>query len=68
MRLRVSAASQIIWQSGVLKAASRGEVRFVPLRVPAEVLKPRIYSLELSGITASGSSEMLSSYSFTVVP
>ena len=67
-RLRLPAPSQIIWQSGALKAASRGEIRFVALKVPAEVLKPRNYILELSGITARGSSELFGSYSFTVVP
>jgi hypothetical protein len=67
-QLRTPAESQIIWQSGALRPASRGETRFVPLSLPAAVLKPRHYTLELSGVTAIGSPEVLSSYSFTVVP
>ncbi len=66
--LRAQGESQVIWQSGTLRAASRGGVRFVALSLPAGVLRPRNYTLELSGVTANGSPELLSSYSFTVVP
>jgi hypothetical protein len=67
-RLRAPAAGQVIWQSGALTAATRGESRFVPLSLPAGVLKPGNYTLELSGTQANGSPEFLSSYAFTVVP
>ena len=67
-RLRIPAREPDHLAKRRIEAASRGEIRFVPLRLPAAVLKPRNYTLELSGITAIGSPELLSSYSFTVVP
>jgi hypothetical protein len=40
----------------------------IPVTVPANLLTPRAYTLELTGISARGDAEPLDSYPFRVVP
>ncbi len=58
--------NKIIWQSGKLKATGANKV--LNIRFPAKLVKPQIYSLEVSGIKAGGAPENVSSYPFKVVP
>jgi hypothetical protein len=59
------ATGQIVWRSGTLKTGGKPhELRF---KLPASLLKPQNYVLELSGISARGARENLSSYPFKVV-
>src|SRR2546423_6658479 len=61
--LKDPATDQVIWRSGRLKA--NGKV--VAVRLPAGLLKPQHYTLELTGSPGSGPAEIISSYPFTVV-
>jgi hypothetical protein len=61
------AANTTVWRSGKLEAASRGGSKFVPVRVPATLLKSRHYSLQLTGVPTQGAGELLSAYTFRVV-
>jgi len=63
--LKNPATGQIVWRSGNLKAS--GKSRTVRVRLPASSLNAQNYTVELSGISASGATENLSSYSFRVV-
>ena len=65
--LQNPATNQIIWRSGKLKARSRGQSKTVSVRLPASLLKPQNYSLELNGIPTTGAAEIISSYPLKVV-
>lgn len=65
--LQNQANGQILWQSGKLKYAATGSGQVLKLRFPAGLLKPNIYSLEVSGVKPDGTSEIISNYSFKVV-
>ncbi len=59
--------SRILWQSGKIKSKSNGANPILSINFPASLLKSQIYSLEVSGISADGSAEIISDYSFKVV-
>jgi hypothetical protein len=61
--LKNPATRQIIWRSGKLKPSAQT----IPVRIRAALLQPQNYTLELSGISASGNSDIVGSYTFTVV-
>lgn len=56
---------QTVWTSGRL--ATSGNNRLVRLRLPASLLKPQNYVLELSGISGNGAAEIVGSYAFRVM-
>jgi hypothetical protein len=56
-----------LWRNGKLKASSRGDDRTLNVSFSAGLLKPQLYSLQVSGISANGQSEVLSDYPFKVV-
>ena len=58
---------QELWRSGKLKASSRGDNRTLKVSFSAGLLKPQVYALQVSGISANGQSEVLSDYPFKVV-
>ena len=58
---------QELWSSGKLKASSRGDNRTLSVSVSAGLLRPQGYTMQVSGISASGQSEVLSDYPFKVV-
>jgi|ERR1043166_1379408 cell division protein FtsB len=58
---------QELWRSGKLKASSRGADRSLNVSFSAGLLKSQIYALQVSGISATGQSEVLSDYPFKVV-
>lgn len=63
--LKNPATGQISWRSGTLKSGATG--RALRVRLPASLLHTQNYSVELSGIPASGSAEIVGSYPFRVV-
>jgi Skp family chaperone for outer membrane proteins len=65
--LRSPSDNRILWQSGKLKSNKVGENKRLKLSFPAALLKPQIYSIEVSGIAADGEAEIISDYSFRVV-
>jgi len=58
---------QELWRTGKLKASAKGEDRVLNVSLPAGLLKPQGYALQVSGISANGHSEVLSDYPFKVV-
>ena len=65
--LKDPASSQIVWRSGRLAASSSGDGPRVSITVPASVLKPQHYSLELIGRSAAGASEVVGTYTVRIV-
>jgi hypothetical protein len=61
------ATNRILWRSPVLTPTSRRQP-VVSVFVPASLLKPQHYSLDLSGRHAAGASAIVGSYVFQVVP
>jgi hypothetical protein len=66
--LKDPATNQIVWRSGRLTSFLRGNDPAVTVIVPASVLKPQHYSLELIGRKASGASEVVGSYTVRIAP
>jgi hypothetical protein len=66
--LKDPAVNTIIWRSPwVASTTARGRSA-VRVALPASVLKPQHYSLDLSGRRASAASEVIGSYAFQIVP
>jgi hypothetical protein len=62
--LKEDAAATELWRSGPLTAASKDGSKVLNVRVPAGLLKSRIYSLVVSGIDREGAPELVSDYPF----
>lgn len=62
--LRNPATGNIIWRSGRLKTSGQ---RIVRVSLRASLFNPQNYVLELSGISATGTADLVSSYPFRVV-
>lgn len=58
---------QELWRSGKLKARSKGNAQALSVSFSTSLLKPQAYTLQVSGISASGKSEVMSDYPFKVV-
>ena len=58
---------QQLWHSGKLKARSKSNAQALSVSFSASLLKPQAYTLQVSGISASGKSEIMSDYPFKVV-
>lgn len=65
--LRDPSTGEAVWRSGRLSARSTGPDRSVGLQVPASLLKPQNYTLELSGRARGGPAEYVTGYAFRVV-
>jgi hypothetical protein len=65
--LKDLATTRIIWHSGRLKAASGGAAKIVSVSLPARLLKPQNYGMELTGIPARGVPQYMSSYAFASI-
>lgn len=65
--LKDPAGARNLWQSGRLKSKSNGSGRALSVGFPAALLKSQIYSLEVSGVAADGTTEIIGDYSFRVV-
>ena len=61
------ASNQMLWRSGNLKARTNGAGKAVVVDFPAQLLKPKTYILQVSGIALNGKSEVMSDYPFGVV-
>jgi hypothetical protein len=77
--LKESDTDRIVWHGDRLAAAVSGEAPMVPVAVPANLLKPRAYVLELTGYStadnaadkaagdgAADGGEIIGSYAFHV--
>ena len=62
--LKNPATSQIMWRSGRLKARPKDKLS---ISLPASLLKPQNYTLEVTGKARGGAAEFISSYTFRVV-
>ena len=65
--LRDPAAGQITWRSATLQASGATGSKTVSIILGADLLKPRTYTLEVSGIAARGTAESVGIYPFRVV-
>ena len=65
--LKDLAANTIVWRSGELQSVARRDSNVVPVRVPASLLKPGHYSLQLKAIPDRGAAELLGAYTFRVI-
>jgi hypothetical protein len=65
--LRDAASNQVVWRGTGLHAVTGREKRTVAITVPATLLKPGTWLLELNGAGAGGVSEPLGPYPFQVV-
>ncbi len=57
---------KIIWQSKTLKSKGRDANKTLDVIFPAKLLKPQIFSLQVSGKSADGTEEIISDYPFRV--
>jgi hypothetical protein len=62
--LKDPATTRILWSSGRLRAASGGAIKVVSVSLPARLLKPQNYDIELTGIPAGGFPQFMGSYAF----
>jgi hypothetical protein len=58
---------KVLWHSGQLTAVTKGQSSALSASVPAKLLQPQMYQLDLTGTPASGEGELVSSYVFRVV-
>jgi hypothetical protein len=65
--LRDATTNQIVWRGGDLHPVAGRDKRTVTIAIPAGVLKPRPYLIELGGERTGGAPEPLSPYTFRVV-
>jgi hypothetical protein len=63
--LKNPVTSKFVWRSGELKAGK--EDKPIQFKLPASLLKSQNYLLELSGISAGGTAQIVGSYPFRVV-
>lgn len=61
------AGQKNLWRSGKIKTKTKRNNKVLNVLFPAKLLKSQIYSLAVSGINASGESEIISNYSFRAV-
>jgi hypothetical protein len=64
--LKDPGSGRTVWRGGDLPARSVQDASFVSVALPAEVLAPQHYVLELMGVDAAGRMEPLASYIFQV--
>lgn len=64
--LRDPATARIVWRSPPLAASRSNEPPSVSVAVPANVMEPQHYSLELSGRRGDAAREIIGSYAFQV--
>jgi hypothetical protein len=65
--LRAPATGQIIWRSADLQALGVTGSKALSITLGVDLLTPRTYTLEVSGIPARGAAESVGSYPFRVV-
>ncbi|MGH9883814.1 MAG: hypothetical protein ACRD6N_20510 [Pyrinomonadaceae bacterium] len=65
--LLTQAGNQTLWRSGTLKARATGQERTLSVRLRADLLKPQVFDVQVSGVSANGASEVVGDYPFKVV-
>ena len=65
--LKAAGTGQVIWRSGRHKATAKDGSKTLLARLPAGLLKSENYTLDVTGVSAGGTSEMIGSYLFKVV-
>lgn len=60
-------SGKILRRGDVIKSKSKGADKQLNVGFPAKLLKSRIYTLQISGVSADGESEIISDYPFRVV-
>lgn len=65
--LKDPATSGVLWRSDEVKASPQGQNNVVLIGLPAGILKQQNYTIELTGISASGKAEFAGAYAFQVV-
>jgi hypothetical protein len=65
--LKDPAANHSFWRSGRVVPKSPGDGPTVSIAIPANLLKPQHYSLELIGLSRAGRSDVLGSYALQIV-
>jgi hypothetical protein len=65
--LKDPATNQTVWHSGDLKAVSSDATRTVSISFAARLLKQQNYIIELTGVSARGTAELITSYALKVV-
>jgi hypothetical protein len=58
---------KVLWHSGHLTAVTKGQNSALSTSVPAKLLQPQGYELDLTGMPSGGEGELVSSYVFRVV-
>ena len=61
------ASNRTLWRSGRVKARIKGDGKAISVNFSAGLLKPQNYILQVSGVSATGASEIVSDYPFKVV-
>ncbi len=62
--LRDPSTGKIVWSSGALAAEKEATLETVAVGLPGKLLKQQNYSVELSGVPASGQPELINTYAF----
>jgi hypothetical protein len=65
--LRDATGDRVLWRSGRLAAPAARDRSMIPVTVPVNLLAPREYTLDLTGLSGRGA-EPLDSYPFRVIP
>jgi hypothetical protein len=65
--LKDPATNRTVWHSGDLKDVSSGATRTVSISFAARLLKQQNYVIELTGVSAQGTAELIASYALKVV-
>jgi hypothetical protein len=65
--LKSAAGDRTLWRGGRVESTLEGGRRVVAVRVPATLLAPRHYSVELTGLTRGGAAEPVGTYAFVVL-
>jgi hypothetical protein len=66
-RLRPASGRESVRRSGRLSAYASEDSQIVPVSFPASVLEANLYVVELAGIRAGGSEDLVASYPFRVI-
>lgn len=65
--LREQSSNRVVWQSKTVKPTGPVDARRLALSIPARLLNSTIYTFTVSGLSDTGTAEIVGDYSFTVV-
>lgn len=64
--LKNPGSDRVLWRSGRLKSVTKGQGSTLSIGLPANLLKPGVYQLEVTGTPAGGGVDFVSSYVFRI--